>query len=416
MEWKEAVAIVDVARWRLMQTFPWARRTLRAIQWYPATHGTLSIDQYLRCYVDPAAVELYKDHIQGVVWHEVNHVLRRHFARLNRETGYPDPVKANIAGDLEINGEITNYITLPDGCLLPPADQPLKSAEEYYDRLKNPPRSSRGMLSNPDGSPGTPMPGGGNDPFANPPRCGSAAGGAATDELPPPTAADAQKAGRVLYGQDQDIVDQAEGKGGGYSPNPIPPTLLKEALERLRGGHDWRATLGAEIRNCIEQAMDDAEEYTFRRPSRRQASSKDVIIPSSFRPIPELVVVVDVSSSMDRPKLVASLRELHHILARAAIPSYVAMAWNTNLVSTTRVSGDADIPRVYAHVGGGTDMVEGIKYAMTQGAEIVVALTDCDCHWQGIPHGCPIVVGGIHRNRDPRSETPWLRVVDVETT
>lgn len=410
MNWRDAVAVVDIARWRLMQRYPWARRTLSNLQLIEAPGiGTLGVDPWLRLYVDPEIVAQWKGRMEGVLWHECNHVMRRHFDRMSRERGFFSPQAANVAGDLEINGEMEdNPLSpkLPDGCLHPdtfPWDQAAKwkdgsrkNAEWYYRNLPRRGGAVKGLSD------------------AQIPDCGSGAGGEGLPcELDAPGSEGQARVGRVMDGQDRDILSEVESRG--YSTG-ISEALYREVVERVRGGHDWRSILGAEIRNCIEQVMDEQEEYTFRRPSRRQAAiSDEVVLPSGYRPIPSLAVVVDVSGSMDKPKLVASMRELHAILNRLAIPEYVAISWNTVHVGSFRISGDKDIPNVYARVGGGTDMVAGMAHAISTGADIIVVLSDCECRWTDAPQGPPIVVGGIHRNTDPRTHAPWVRVVDVET-
>ncbi|MFM8516266.1 MAG: DUF2201 family putative metallopeptidase, partial [Nevskiaceae bacterium] len=67
--------------------------------------GTVAIDERLRIYVDPLAVENWSnDELAGAMLHEVNHVIRLHFSRAPK--GTRNAHRWNIAGDLEINDDL----------------------------------------------------------------------------------------------------------------------------------------------------------------------------------------------------------------------------------------------------------------------------------------------------------------------
>lgn len=144
--------------------------------------------------------------------------------------------------------------------------------------------------------------------------------------------------------------------------------------------------------------------------------AENVILPGSFRPVPKLAVVIDVSGSMVKEKVRAAMRETHGILERLAIPEFTAYAWNTKLVATQFVRSNADIEQVFRNVGGGTDMEGAIEYARSQGAEVVVCLTDCQCSWHRLEdrNSTPLVIGAIEYHHSAGYPLPsYARVVDI---
>lgn len=255
------------------------------------------------------------------------------------------------------------------------------------------------------------------DPDADNPfgdmTCGSGSGEwDGFEEDPEPDADEQARLNREQRKQDIDTVDEVE-SGGGYSTG-VSESMYREAKERLgRSDYDWRETIGAEIRTAMEMASDDHEEYTFRKRSRRQGETNDIILPAAFRPIPDLWVIVDASGSMDVPKTEAAMREFHGILDRLAIPGFHGMAWDTDLMEERFVETQDDIDALLHH-GGGTKMVAAVNYAIENGAEVVVVLSDTDCTWEGITNpDVPLIIGVI--NKQGQHVLPrWARIVPVE--
>lgn len=519
---------VDTARYVLQRKHRWARRTLRSLKLVQKHHGTLSVDKWGRLYVDLGFVSTLSDvELVGVVWHEVNHLLRRHPDRLGFDPnmGKTRHMAANVGADVEINQDLrTQGITLPPNVCYPDTkgiELPAGRTAEHYmrellarwaeedkqaqqamedalrddrddddpgeeqedpdaddafddDEWRDP--DDRDVPDDPNddgddapgggdddedgdagdgdaqggnggGEDGTtpqtdkagPGAGGGNLPVGDegkgspdssaPPRpdipgCGSAAGGEAVDEDDEPDGNQKARFNREQQKQAEDIVEEVE-NGGGYSD--VGKGLYEIAKGVLgKSEHDWRKTMGAVIRAAMERAMDDKEELTFRRPSRRGIAIPKMRLPSGYRPVPYLWVVVDVSGSMDAPKVWAAMRETHGILERLALPVFMGLAWDTELQAEVTIQTDSDIDKLLDKHGGGTNMVAAINYAYKRGAEVVVCLTDAECDWQhdntfvngdyrteALIPGRPLIIGGI--NRDEGYTLPsWAKVVDVE--
>ena len=432
----------DMARMVLERKYRWAKVTLRNLTPVARAEGTMAVDKHFNLYHGPIADTWTDKEFVGALWHEVNHLLRHHpdrLAHMPKKYGM-DPKWMNVVADLEINDDLRDQgITLPDDVMYSERfnHECGLSAEDHFFQFIDEQEEQEQQAGDDqdddedeeqeeqDGSnPPPPGPGGAEKPKReapdDAPSCGSGSGGPPDgDELPEPTPEEQAQKERAQRKQDEDVVEAAGEAPGDSLPPGMSQDVYEAAVERLgKSEHDWRATLAVELRNAMEQQADEAEEYTFRRRSRRQGALTDLILPGSFRPVPRLGVCVDVSGSMDQHKLTASMRELHGILERLAIPSFTAYAWNTQLKAQITVQTAADIETVMKYRGGGTDMWSSVEYAMANGDEVIVVLTDNETHWpDNGPHGVPVIIGGINRRKDfisNRYPVPnWARLVDV---
>lgn len=238
------------------------------------------------------------------------------------------------------------------------------------------------------------------------------------EELDEPEPEDLSRLNRDERRADEEMVEEAQNSGG--LPPGMGKAMLDAAIERLgRSEHDWRKTIEAEVRTAMEQRADEAEEYTFRRQSRRAVAFPGIVLPGSYRPIPNLTVILDVSGSMDQDKLRSGMREVHGILDRLAIPEFVGIAYGDELVHEVRVSTQADVEQLVNKHGGGTDMQAGVDYAVLNGAEVVVVLTDCQTTWaENAPKEVPVIIGAIAARGEFASHDfnvpSWARMVEVE--
>lgn len=462
----------DIARMMLERKHRWAKYTLRNLQPVRShEHPTMAVDQYLRLYHGDQADNWTDKEFAGALWHEVNHILRHHHDRLS---DLPRTMGAKMdhvlwSSDLEINDDMaTQGIMLPEGTGLVSEmfdHEPNQSAEAHVilfteqQREADKPEkgdpdpdadeedgddqdSGDGEGSQPDSDPGDndgddegddgeqgpdgegeagsngegcPSPGKPDAPQAPDEfeGCGSGSGGEPIpDELPAPDPQEQGDLEKAERKQAEEILEAAE---GGLPPG-MSADMVDAAVEFLgKTEHDWRRTMATEIRNAMEQRADEAEEYSFRRQSRRAgAVGDDYILPGSYRPVPVLHVYADVSGSMDQNKLTASVREVHGILERLAIPSFVACGWNTRMTSHIDVAGPSDVDRVFEKRGGGTDMQAAVNNGIKEGAEVIVVLTDNETRWDtNGPDGVPVIIGGINRRGGDSNIPAWCRIVDV---
>ena len=433
-QWPEVLRRYDMVRYQLSMRFRWARRTLRNLQPVEVTQGTLAVDKWLRLYLQPDYVlTLSRDQMLGAVWHEVNHLLRNHPGRLGHKEQHQ---LANVAADCEVNQDLRGQLTLPDG-IMQPEDfglTPGGTAEMYYGTLVDmiPPeqqggQGQQGQGAGQDQGEGggqgdgqdegdQPSEGQGNSPSKFGGDCGSGGGGDAhPEEKQAPDQKEQSRLNREARGQAKDVVDEVNANG--YSE--VGRATYEAAIEVLGTTKvDWRKETAVEVRRAMEQVTDEAEEYTFKRRSRRQAALDDsgLLVPGSHRPIPDLRVVVDVSGSMDAAKLTAALREVRGVLERLAIPEFIAYAWSSHQEGEpVRVRTVADVQRIVSTHGGGTDMQSGVMHAKAEGAEVIVVMTDAECKWTWLDQHdeyAPLIICGI--NRRPNYQLPsYARVVDV---
>ena len=351
---------------------------------------TLAVDAWWRLYYNPKYVDgLSTAQCAGGLLHEVEHVLRKHHAR-----GAPkglDPELFNIAGDLEINGGLAQEpaIELPPNILLPSKFGLREGlfAEEYYDRIER--------------------------EIAKLPKCncGSGAHGQPDErELPSPGTGDTRGVDDVQA----DIVRREVAEKVSKDPGNIPGGLRRWAEEVLQPKIPWQEVLAGTIRGAAAH-VSGMVDYSYSRPSRRQAAYGKIIVPTLRRPTPEIAVVVDTSGSMDDNDLAQALAEIDGIIRS-----------NGATQSVTVISADAAVnavSRVYSRRqielfgGGGTDMSTGIEEAARRNPrpDIVVVLTDGYTPWPDKPpRGMKVIVVLIGKEiGSPRVVPTWAKVIKV---
>jgi predicted metal-dependent peptidase len=372
----------------------------------------MAVDKHLRLYHSPITEDWTDKEFIGALWHEVNHIMRQHPNRLShlpKKHNMPGAL-VNISADMEINDDLQKQgMTLPEGVVYSETYKhfPFQSAEAHFQVFVEEQEKQE------QDAPGA----GEGEPQQQQQDCGSGSdGGEPRDyELPAPDDGDRE---REQQRQDEDVVDAAEdhkaqGKIG--LPPGMGKDVLDAAIKRLGTTEvDWRSTVAVTVRDAMERKADEAEEYSFRKRSRRAVLDDSLILPGSYRPIPRLGALADVSGSMDEAKLTAVMRELHGILDRLAIPAYTAYAWNTGLKAKVTIQGPSDIRKVLMTRGGGTNMHAGLDYVASKGDEVVVVLTDNETHWrEAPPPGVKVIICGINR-RGGYPVPKWARLVDVK--
>jgi predicted metal-dependent peptidase len=198
----------------------------------------------------------------------------------------------------------------------------------------------------------------------------------------------------------------------------VPSTWARWAEELLQPKVDWRKVLAAEIRKGLATVTGRVD-YTYRRPSRRAAISRGVILPSLERPVPEIAIVCDTSGSMSEEQLGTVLVEVEGLLRAVGVarPSVRVLAVDAAVQSVRRASSARQVELVG---GGGTDMGVGIAAAarLRPRPSVMVVLTDGLSPWPAEPpRGVEVVVGLIKAAvpaGGPGWDPPgWARVVDI---
>lgn len=374
--------------------------------------GTMGVDEHWRLYYDPALPSVWSEkEIVGVLYHEVNHLLRNHTnngrARFFMHCTPPNPRcdgcaqacgKWNQAADAEINPGIlkigfelpknVDYVMpakagLPDGLL----------AEEYFDKWPSQKGKGKGK------SPGK---GQGQEPAV----CGGCAGNPADYEDGEPAAGDRlTQTEKELICRDvaKKIEEHAKNRGN------IPADLQRWADTLLHPKVNWRKELRASARRQLNEVA-GKREYSFKRPNRRQAMSQ-VILPTLRDFNPRLGIIRDTSGSMGNEDLAKTLAETRGILNMMG-GEVIDIEVDCQVHAVKKVKSLRDVKM---QGGGGTDMGIGIEHAATlrPGLDLVIVMTDGETPWPSVQPPFKTIV--MLTRKGSEGQVPsWAKVILVE--
>ncbi len=332
--------------------------------------GSFAVDEHWRLLVDPARLDGWSvPEAASVLLHEAAHLVRDHAGRARAlMVGENELTRWNVASDAEINDDLVrDGVELPGGAVMPSTlSLPGGRAAEYY----------FAQLGERDELPPVDDCGGG---------CHSCTTGEAHGA---PDAGEAD--GLRPFEQDllrrkvaHEVMERA-----GSRPGLKPGGWDRWAIAVLEPQLDWRDLLRSALRSGMA-AMSGADDYTYRRLSRRRVAG--VVLPSTNSPVPAIAVVVDTSGSMRSAQLAEAWTEVRECLR--------LMGTNRSLV--TVLANDIDVsviadtgPEVQMSGGGGTDLRKGIAAAVRLRPRpgLVVVLTDGGTPWPADPPPCRVVV------------------------
>lgn len=444
---------LQAARLRLAKGRPYLASAVWALQ--PVAKpgiGAAAVDMYWRLYYDPDILSRWSvENLEGVLYHEICHLLRNHPERMK---GLDQRI-SNIAADAEINDDLVRErVKFPSIPVTPQLiGQPENLlAEEYYEALKNKERNPAGdqmqndaavdllndrdnnSLSNPTGNKSSdsqdenntdispneagskeesdiddqnddksPKPGSG--------RCGSCATGQMEpwEDAPPEkgsTSGISQIEAELIR---RDVANQI--KENMRSRGRIPGHWTRWADEKLNPQVDWRKQLGAAVRYAFTETSGSTD-YSYRRPSRRQglAGSGNVIFPSMRSPVPSVAIIVDTSGSISDHMLIQALAELSGILnALGRYEGIQVLAVDSTVQTCSRVFRPE---RVQLVGGGGTDMGIGLQAAarLKPLPQLVIVITDGFTSWpENPPRGMKAIVVLTGDGKAP----DWANVIEI---
>ena len=465
-------------RFKAIDEFPYMAAALWLLQPIPCKGmGSMACDDGWRVYYDPDFIQTQPlDVLVTVLVHELNHLLRDHPGRGRNLDDIPGGVIMvgaysawNVAGDLEINpglekcvGRRNTRMKMPQGAAMPSLfglpDGLLM--EEYYEKLKEiaqkkPPIQSGGASEgkeksnggnshsdtgnsagqncdgNLDDQKGHDQGPGGTGASTQSKRDSSANAPAHNNPTQPQPVPGAGACGSCADGNRREYEESKDSK---TAPPPddftteyvrsdvaqkiteAPPGTTPGELARWAKGYatrrlPWKQALRVLLRSAVARVA-GAVDYTYSRPSRR--SPKDVILPSLYAPSPEVAVVLDSSGSMDDDLVAQALGQIGAI-SQACGGRYVTVhVCDTCVHYTKRTRNPAEIKVTQR---GGTNMCEGIRYAIEQGKpkpNVVVVLTDCATPWPDKAPNIPIIVGAVSSHGSYRAAVPkWAKVLDI---
>ncbi|MEW2353874.1 VWA-like domain-containing protein [Spirillospora sp. NPDC029432] len=377
------------ARYRAASERPYLASALYSLTVVPSEGvPTMGVDRHWRCYVSPAFVEATPvPELAGVWIHEVAHLLRDHHGRAERlpAADQRDHARVNIAQDCEINDDLlADGLPLPAGRMEPGVfglDKGLLF-EAYLPHI--PPQ-----------------------PHVN---CGSGAHAVAA-----PWESDAPGGPKVSPVEAQAIRRAtAEAiRARVRSRGTVPGGWQRWAEEILEPTVDWRRVLAGAVREAVAWAG-GAVDYTYRRPSRRTAAMRGVVLPTLQRPLPRVAIVVDTSGSMGEDDLAAAMAEVTGVLREVGVRGnrVTVLACDADVAAVSRVTS-AD--QVTLAGGGGTDMRVGIKAALESRDKpnVVIVLTDGYTPWPDEPSGARLIAALVGTGApDPPGWVETVRLGD----
>jgi predicted metal-dependent peptidase len=350
---------------------------------------TMGVDRHWRCYVSPSFVDRTPVTELAAVWiHEISHLLRDHHGRADRlpDTQRHDHHRVNVAQDLEINDDLlTDGLPLPadrvdpDGLGLPTG----LLFEAYLPLLP-----------------------------ASPPPCDCGSGadghGRAWDQAP---GTGSGSVGEV----EADAIRRSTAsaiRAAARSRGNIPGGWQRWAETVLEPVIDWRRALTGAVREAVAWAS-GAVDYTYQRPSRRQAALGAVVLPRLRQPVPRVAIVIDTSGSMGDDELSAALAEVTGVLRAVGIGgNRVTVLSCDSAVQAAR--SVASVSEVTLSGGGGTDMRVGIETAMAGPIppNFIVVLTDGLTPWPERAPGQTRVIAGLIGDA-PQQPPPWITTVHI---
>ncbi|MFD7968660.1 vWA domain-containing protein [Streptomyces clavifer] len=378
------------ARYRAAQDRPYLASALYALTVVPSDEvPTMGVDRHWRCYVSPGFVDRTPVAELAAVWvHEVAHLLRDHHGRagLLPAADQRDRHRVNVAQDCEINDDlVSDGLPLPAGRLEPRLfGLPEGQLFEVYLAALPPSGFTHDCGSGAHGQP-VPWESGGRD-------TGPAGVGPVEAEALRRHTAEAMRAHVRARGT-------------------LPGGWRRWADEICEPTVDWRQALAGAVREGAAWAA-GAIDYTYRRPSRRSASLRGVVLPSLRRPLPRVAVVIDTSGSMGESEIAAALAEVTGVLREVGIRGnrVTVLACDADVRAVSRVTSAEQIT---LSGGGGTDMRVGIAAALEvrERPHIVIVLTDGLTPWPDENPSCRIIAALIGPSAP--AAPPWVESVRI---
>lgn len=373
------------------------------------TVETMSVDENARLYVNAEFVAtLAPEEVAYVLLHEVLHIVLSHGKRLRAIV--PDATERerlcwNIAADLCIQQMLARHLSArePHGIVTIDGDVPgapgvkflsipgLKrnmSTEQYYSLL---------LPYLPEQQGGQP---GGGKQVLDPRQAGSNSSG---DKKPHEKGSTVIEKAMLENALEQAERDMEEAESS--MPGSVPGGLRATLSVRLRRQPDPFEELKRVVSRSVASPI-GAEEYTYRRMSRRQQDGA-VRKRGVVRYAPECVIVVDTSGSMGGREEKA-LTAVAQGLKKVQQPR--VLLYDSALQDERRIS---TITQFEWKGYGGTDMTAAIELADTKyRPDAIVLITDGETSWPTTPTRAKLIVAMVAPECSYSKPPAWAKVVD----
>ena len=420
----------QAARIKLSRARPYIQRALWTIPVFMtedavepgAGQPTMGVDRWWRLYVHPEYVEKCDvDQLATTLYHEIGHLLNGHAERADAHDVGLNHAIWNIAGDMALNSAImkeakdlpqgglalkfpSGYGVLPKDAVKMGCPKPLPddwTTEAYFDELCKHAKKVKVSCSCGSGADGKPQ------PYEQPGNAGGKKKGDPKDAGDGLTPAEQELVKQAVA---RAVVEYAKAKGRGT----VPAHLLIWAEERFDPKVPWDRMLRALVRRALGAEVLGHQTPSFKRPSRRVAALKGVLLPTRWKPQPIVKGVIDTSGSMSADKRLAkALTELDSLLRQQSAKVYL-LSCDAAASTAKRVMKSTANMRLEG--GGGTDMRVGIEAVMEQRPypHLVVVVSDGETPWPNAPLSVPLVIVLVGDKSAQSAVPSWAHTVFVD--
>ncbi|MEM9928676.1 MAG: VWA-like domain-containing protein [Bacteroidota bacterium] len=355
-----------------------------------------AIDRHYNVYWNPAVVQDIWDKQPreaalaelGFIWtHEISHRLREHAERAEAKkiSGQIPARLWNIAADFEINDASWPGLSMP---------------KDYPGMLPEAFGLARGELA---------------ETYFN----------AIADKLPselPPAPDD----GSGVHNQDRDwetgpdrqiiskLDDQVLRREIAQrlrkeSSAKLPESWRSWAEDLLNPSVNWRQRLGHRMSVALQNGVGSRIDYSFLRPSRRQAVYHPILTPSlRGDQTARIAIVVDTSGSMHAALLQRALTEVAAVLRVFRYPVTI-IPCDTATYDPVKILAEQEAYQLKSLAGGGgTDMREGITAALelSPRPDSILVLTDGFTPYPKQRYDTPVIFGIFDLDQGARRKPP----------
>ncbi|OAV44852.1 VWA-like domain-containing protein [Lewinella sp. 4G2] len=192
-------------------------------------------------------------------------------------------------------------------------------------------------------------------------------------------------------------------------PQAIPPSWRNWGENVLSSKTNWRRSLSHRMSIALQRGIGSRIDYSFERPSRRQAVYHPILTPSLRGDrTARIVIVVDTSGSMGATQLERSLAEVAGVIRTFRYPVTI-IPCDDRTFEPVRVLAEREAYGIASLPGGGqTDMRAGIAQAekLRPRADVILVLTDGFTPYPEERSVIPVVFGLLVKEESQAAEIP----------
>lgn len=213
---------------------------------------------------------------------------------------------------------------------------------------------------------------------------------------------------QILASITEEIMESLDSEGN-WGAGFLPAGLIGIATVQFNATQTpWERELDEYLRPVINRVhrafLSTYQRINRRRHSTTTTSGRKVINPGKAGKNFSAMFYADRSGSMAQHEIQMALDEVYSIVERMGEPESLRFAYVDGTIHDVYTyTGPDSIPLAVS--GGGTDMGEGIRHAMTleQRPDVIIIATDGDTPWHDEDPGIPVIVlltqAGWHRHR-----------------